>query len=94
MNSVAPIKVSVCLTTYNHAPFIGEAIEGVLAQQTDFPIEIIIGEDDSTDGTRDIVRQYAQRHPELIKPFFNDRANVIFIDGRPTGRWNFMNNVR
>src|SRR4051794_1682713 len=55
------------MTTYNHAAFISEAIDGVLAQQTAFPVELIIGDDCSTDGTEAICRDYAARHPEKIR---------------------------
>jgi len=44
------MKVSVSLTAYNHAPFISQAIDSVLMQQTDFDFELVIGEDDSSDG--------------------------------------------
>ena len=50
--------VSVCITTYNHESFIAQAIDGVLMQETDFDYEIIIGEDDSSDNTREIVKKY------------------------------------
>jgi glycosyltransferase involved in cell wall biosynthesis len=59
--------VSVCITTYDHEKFIGEAIEGALIQETDFPYEIIILEDKSTDKTREIVCGYQQRHPDTIR---------------------------
>lgn len=58
--------VSVKMLTYNHAPYIAQAIEGVLMQKTDFPFELVIGEDCSTDGTREIVFDYARRYPEII----------------------------
>ena len=45
--------VSVHMLAYNHGPYLAEAIEGVIAQKTDFPIELIIGEDCSTDGARE-----------------------------------------
>jgi glycosyltransferase involved in cell wall biosynthesis len=85
------ITASVCIITYNHEPFIAQAIEGALMQQTSFPFEIVIGEDDSRDKTRQIVKEYAQRYPDKIRLFLNDRKNVIYINGRPTGRWNFVN---
>ena len=50
--------VSVKMITYNHAPYIAQAIEGVLQQKTNFPFELVIGEDCSTDGTREIVFEY------------------------------------
>lgn len=87
-------KVSVCIQTYNHESYISQALESVLDQKTDFPIEIIVGEDDSNDRTREIVRRYAEAHPGLIRPFYNDRKNVIYVNGRATGRWNFLNNIR
>lgn len=59
--------VSVHMITYNHALYIRKAIECVLAQKTDFPFELVIGEDCSTDGTRDIVFDYAKRYPDIIR---------------------------
>ena len=71
MNAPSPdatdVKVSVCMITYNHEAFIAQAIEGVLMQQTDFLVELVIGEDCSTDGTRAIVRDYGERYPERIR---------------------------
>jgi len=87
-------KVSVSIITYNHEPFIAQAIESVLMQETDFEYEILIGEDDSSDRTRQIVIDYQKRYPDKIRPFLNDRKNVIYINGRPTGRWNFVNNLK
>jgi glycosyltransferase involved in cell wall biosynthesis len=58
--------ISVFIITYNHEPYIAEAIEGVVMQKVDHPIEIIIGEDYSTDGTYAICQRYAQKYPELI----------------------------
>jgi glycosyltransferase involved in cell wall biosynthesis len=88
------VKASVSIITYNHAPFIGQAIESVLAQRAGFDFEVLIGEDDSTDGTRDIVKTYAARHPDRIRLFLNDRKNVVYVNGKPTGMWNFANNLR
>jgi glycosyltransferase involved in cell wall biosynthesis len=88
------MKVSVCITTYNHERYIAQAVESVLMQKTDFDFEIILGEDDSADGTREIVKKYKEQYPDRIRLFLNNRKNVIYINGRPTGRWNFMNNMR
>jgi glycosyltransferase involved in cell wall biosynthesis len=87
-------KVSVSMITYNHEKFIAQAVDSVLAQKTDFDYEILIGEDDSSDRTREIVKAYKEEYPEKIRLFLNDRKNVIYIDGRPTGRWNFVNNLK
>jgi glycosyltransferase involved in cell wall biosynthesis len=71
--------VSVHMITYNHEPYIAQAIEGILRQETDFPIEIIIGEDCSTDGTRDIVFDYQKRHPDIIE-VINSGRNVGMLE--------------
>jgi|GEM_PF-542544 len=63
----AEVKVSVAMITYNHERFIAQAIESVLMQETDFPVELVIGEDCSTDGTRAIVQEYAARYPDKVK---------------------------
>jgi glycosyltransferase involved in cell wall biosynthesis len=60
-------KVSICMVTYNHAPFIAQAVESVLEQRADFAYELVIGDDCSTDGTRDILIEYQNRFPERIK---------------------------
>jgi len=72
-SEVKDVKVSVCLTTYNHERFVRQAIESVLMQETDFDYELVIGEDCSTDGTRAIVRDYAAYYPELIRPLLQER---------------------
>lgn len=64
--SATPL-VSVCMTTYNHAPYLREAIEGVLMQRTPFDVELVLGEDCSTDGTADICREYAARYPDRVR---------------------------
>jgi len=58
-----------------------------LMQETDFPVEIIIGEDESDDGTREICKEYAGQYPELIRLFLHRRENNIPIHDRPTGRF-------
>lgn len=65
--------VSVHMLAYNHGPYLAEAIEGVIAQKTDFPIELIIGEDCSTDNTRDIALDYQRRYPGLIRVIYSER---------------------
>jgi glycosyltransferase involved in cell wall biosynthesis len=59
--------VSVSIATFNHAPFISRSIDGALMQKTNFPFEIVIGEDCSTDGTREMVKEYAQKYPGKIR---------------------------
>ncbi|WP_052406657.1 glycosyltransferase [Clostridium culturomicium] len=66
------MKVSIHMITYNHSKFIGEAIESVLMQKVDFPIEIVIGDDCSTDNTRAIVKEYWEKYPDIIKLNFHE----------------------
>ena len=63
----APL-VSILCATYNQKDFIAQTIEGFLMQKVCFPIEIIIHDDASTDGTAEIVKEYAAKHPDIIKP--------------------------
>jgi glycosyltransferase involved in cell wall biosynthesis len=65
--------VSVKMITYNHAPYIAQAIEGVLQQKTDFPFELVIGEDCSTDGAREIVFEYQEKYPDIIRVITSDK---------------------
>ena len=59
--------VSICCITYNHKEYIRDALDGFLSQRTDFPYEILINDDASTDGTADIIREYEQKYPEKIR---------------------------
>ena len=59
--------VSVHMITYNHEPYIRQAIEGVMMQKTDFEFELVIGEDASTDKTREICFEYQKRYPDKIR---------------------------
>ncbi len=62
----APL-VSVCTITYKHEQYIAEAIESVLMQKTDFPIEMVIGEDAGPDGTRSICESYQEQYPGIVR---------------------------
>ena len=59
--------VSVCMTTYNHERYIAQAIESVLRQQTDFAVEVVVGEDCSTDNTLAICREYEAKYPDRVR---------------------------
>ena len=93
-NNVSPKPlVSVCVQTYQHHDFIEMCLNSILSQRTKFDFEIIVGEDQSTDGTRDICIRYAIDHSDQIRLFLHDRRNNIRIDGKPTGRFNFLYNL-
>lgn len=68
---VVPLLSIVC-PTYNQAGFIAQTLESFLAQKTNFPIEILINDDASTDGTTQIVEQYAARYPQMIRAFYHE----------------------
>jgi len=76
--------VSVFMITYNHEKYIAQAIEGVLMQKTDFHFELIIGEDCSTDRTREVVVDYANKYPEIIKPILHEKNVGMKANGRAT----------
>lgn len=59
--------VTVCVTAYNHAPYIAQALESILAQRTSFGVEIVVGDDCSTDSTAEICRRYAEQYPERVR---------------------------
>ena len=62
--------VSICCITYNHAKYIRDALDGFMMQETDFPFEVLIHDDASTDGTADIIREYEKKYPGIIKPIY------------------------
>jgi len=93
VNEIEP-QVSVCITTYQHAAFIKKCVTSALDQKTNFPIEIIIGEDESTDGTREICKQLADNHRDNIRLFLRSREDVRYINGNPTGRHNFLETLK
>ncbi len=72
VNALEPL-VSVTVATYQHAPYIQDCLDGILMQKTSFPFEIILGEDDSTDGTKEICKYYAEKYPHKIRLFLRDR---------------------
>ena len=64
------ILVSVICNTYNQEAFIRDALDSFVMQKTTFPFEVLVHDDASTDSTPQIIREYAERYPDLIKPMF------------------------
>ncbi len=84
--------LSVHMITYNHEPYIADAIEGVLRQQTEYPFELLIGEDCSTDKTRQIALAYQQRHADRVTVLYSDSnigalANSQRVLARERGKY-------
>lgn len=65
----APL-VSIKCTVYNHEPFLRQCLDGFVMQQTTFPFEAIVHDDASTDGSAAIIREYAEKYPDIIKPIY------------------------
>lgn len=69
--------ISVVVVTYNQAATIGRTLDSILMQQCHLPFEIVIGEDCSTDDTRTICQDYAEKHPDIIRLICNERNKGI-----------------
>ena len=67
LDKIPSPMVSIRTSTYNHGVYIRQCIEGILMQKTNFPFEYIIGEDCSSDETREIVFEYAKKYPDIIR---------------------------
>lgn len=94
VNRITPL-VSVTVATYQHVDYIKQCLEGILMQKTNFPYEIIVGEDGSVDGTQDICKEYAEKYPDKIRLYIRDRKLSQFVaeNGEVTrfnGIWNRM----
>ncbi len=62
--------VSVKCMTYNHGPYIAECLDGFMAQKTNFPFEVLVHDDASTDDTAAVIRRYEKKYPQIIKPIY------------------------
>ena len=89
VSSKRPV-VSIITMTYQHENFISKSLDAMLMQQTDFDFEILIGEDKSSDKTREICIEYAKKHPDKIRLFLHSRENNVEVFGKPTAYFNFQ----
>ena len=83
--------VSVSIITYNQRELIGRAIDSVLGQRTDFDYEIVIGDDCSSDGTQEVLRNYARRYPDKIHLILHPRRYQREVPGRTNNTTNLLN---
>ena len=77
--------VSVILITYQHVEYIKDSINGLINQKSNYQWELIIGDDDSNDGTKEVCIEYALKYPNKIRLFLNKRANNLSILGKSCG---------
>lgn len=87
------IAVSVLVVTYNHARFVRHALDSALVQRLPQPFEILVSEDCSTDGTREIVQGYAERHPRLVRLLLSERnlhSNEVVARGFRAARGRYV----
>lgn len=64
------IMVSIYCNTYNHRDFIRCALDGFIKQKTDFRFEVLIHDDASSDGTKEIIQEYENKYPDIVKPIY------------------------
>lgn len=76
-----PLMVTIRCTAYNHEPYIRDCLEGFVMQKTNFRFEAIVHDDASIDGTAAIIREYAEKYPDIIKPIFESENQYSKHDG-------------
>ena len=81
MNETNIPLVSIRCITYNHEKYIRDTLEGFVMQKTNFKFEVIVHDDASTDNTPSIIREYAERYPDIIKPIFETENQYSKKDG-------------
>lgn len=89
-------KVSVCVVTYNQEKYIRQCLQSIVDQKTNFDFEVIVGEDCSTDGTRAIVMEFAERYPTIIRPLYQEKnagSSKNFLDVHAVARGQYIAHV-
>ena len=78
------ILVSIRCLVYNHEPYLRQCLEGFVMQKTNFRFEAIVHDDASTDGSATIIREYAEKYPDIIKPIYETENQYSKRDGSLT----------
>lgn len=81
--------ISICTLTYNHAPYIRKCLDGFVKQKTNFKFEVLIYDDASDDGTREILKEYELNYPDLIKPIYQHENQFSKSGGGLNIKYNF-----
>jgi glycosyltransferase involved in cell wall biosynthesis len=79
---VNDMKVSVCVMTYNQKDFIHECLQSILDQKVNFKFEVIVADDSSSDGTQEIIKNFAEKYPELIIPILHKKNIGVSLNYR------------
>lgn len=83
------VIVSICCATYNHEEFIEQSLESFLMQETDFPFEILIHDDASTDNTKKIIKKFETKFPIIIKPIYQSINQKSIYKSGMNPRFNY-----
>lgn len=94
MENIHPL-VSIVCCSFNHVSYIRQCLDGFIMQTTNFPIEMLIHDDASTDGTQDIIREYEKKYPDMIKPIYQTEnqyskgieINLVYNFPRAKGKY-------
>lgn len=86
------VKVSVCVVAYNHEKYIRECLQSLIDQSVDFEYEIIVGDDASSDGTREIIEEFSAKYPDRIIPIIHKKnigpvANYFSVHSLARGKY-------
>lgn len=73
--------VSIKCLVYNHGPYLRQCLDGFVMQKTNFAFEAIVHDDASTDNSADIIREYAEKYPDIIKPIYETENQYSKHDG-------------
>jgi glycosyltransferase involved in cell wall biosynthesis len=85
-------KVTVCVVTYNQEKYIGQCLQSIVDQETNFDFEVLVADDCSVDGTREIIKEFVEKYPGMVKPIFHERnigayKNFIHVHSIATGNY-------
>ena len=80
-NNEQPLMVTIRCTVFNHERYLRECLDGFVMQKTNFRFEAIVHDDASTDGSAAIIKEYAEKYPDIIKPIYETENQYSKHDG-------------